>query len=142
MYELTEVPGPEFADTLDKFNAMDADFPPLTDRHYEDGYWWLVFRYGEAVAFAGLVPFEPFDGVGYCKRCLVRPDHFGHGLQYRLLCARIVKAKQLGWRQLVSECRAANQHSANNFRRAGFDLCEPEQRWGAPLSLYWVRDLC
>lgn len=143
-YRLSEVDArdAEIAAILHRFNSLAPDcFPALQARHIENGYWWVAFLEDAPVAFAGLVAMEPFTGAGYLKRCYVMPDHYGHGIQYRMMMAREIKAKQLGWTQLVSECAAGNGFSANNFRRAGFDLCEPEQTWGAPGSLYWVKRL-
>jgi len=143
MYEISEVDGVEWQETLADLNARSPDiFPPLQPRHFSDGYWWIAFLNDDPVAFAGLVPFEPFPNVGYLKRCYVAPDHHGHGLQYRLMAMRELCARQLGWTLLVSECRADNSYSAANFRKAGFSLCEPEQRWAdQDNSLYWVKHL-
>jgi GNAT superfamily N-acetyltransferase len=147
MYEVREIDGILNRNIIEEFNALDPHFPLLQDRHFTSGYWWLAFRtdhpdaIGEveaAVAFAGLVPFLP--KIGYFKRCFVMPGHYGRGLQYRLMVAREAKARQLGWTMLVSECRADNEHSANNFRRAGFDEFNPEQPW-AKDSLFWIKKL-
>ena len=140
LYQIVEVDGPTFADTLRQFNSMHDEFPALEERHLEDGYWWLVFCGAEAVAFAGLVQFYPCKSVGYLKRCFVLPDHRGHSLQQRLLLIREGKARELGWKQLVSECSVSNTHSAYNFRRAGYQICEPEQPW-AKDSVFFVKDL-
>lgn len=137
MYQIAEVDGAEFAETLENLNAMVPEWPPLTDRHLTDGYWWLAFCGGEVVAFAGMVPFG-LPGVGYLKRCLVL--HRGHGLQYRLMVARELKAKQLGWTMLVSDCHQDNHHSAENFKRAGYTEIWPDQPW-YPLSRFWVKQL-
>lgn len=147
MYEVREIDGILNRDILEEFNALDPYFPPLQDRHFSDGFWWLAVRtdhpdaIGEveaAVAFAGLVPFLP--KIGYFKRCFVMPGHHGHGLQYRLMKARELKARQLGWTMLVSECRSSNERSANNFRRAGFDEFEPEQKWAVD-SIFFKKTL-
>lgn len=138
MYTLHEVDGLTFADILNYFNAMVDDWPPLQERHFLNGHWWIAYLEDEPVAFAGLVPFEPFQNVGYCKRCYVKPDHHGHGLQFRLLKARELKAKQLGWTMLVSECSSNNLWSASNFTKAGFSRTEPEQPW-AMNAIYFMK---
>jgi len=120
---------------------LDATFPPLTDAHLDLGFWWFADNPFRAVAFAGMVPFEPFPGVGYLKRAYVSPEARGHGLQQQFLRIREAKARSLGWTCLVSECAWDNAYSAANFVRAGFESCEPEQRWGAPDSLYWRKQL-
>ncbi len=139
-YAIHEVDGPLNADLLDSMNALAPEiFPPLEARHYENGYWWIAYHKDVAVAFCGLVPFEPFAKIGYYKRCFVMPDHYGHGLQFRMMMVRELKARQLKWEMLVSECGENNHFSASNFRKSGFDRIEPEQRWGAPGSIYWAK---
>jgi len=139
MYEIAEVDGIQNREALEAFNALDPYFPPLQERHFTDGYWWLVYG-DEPVAFAGMVPFHPVMNMGYLKRCFVKPNHHGHGLQFRLMRAREAKARQLGWTHLVSECLEANTYSAANFRRAGFVQTFPEQPW-AKDSIYWLKEL-
>ncbi len=141
-YVVKEVDGVLNAGLIDHFNSLSDYFPVLEPHHHSNGHWWIAYYRSEPVAFAGLVPFEPFQKwVGYCKRCLVLPDHYGHGLQSHLLRIRIDKAWRLGWKQLVSDCAADNHHSANNFRREKFSLVVPEQLWAGPAALYWSRDL-
>jgi len=140
MYEIHEVDGVLNRETLEAFNALDPYFPPLQECHFTDGYWWLAFKGDEPVAFAGMVVFLPFQVIGYLKRCLVTPNNHGHGLQSRLMLARELKARQLGWTHLVSECHQDNSYSAANFRRANFTQAFPEQPW-AKDSLFWVKAL-
>jgi GNAT superfamily N-acetyltransferase len=141
-YLIREVDGrdPDVAAVLHRLNGLAPDiFPALESRHLEDGFWWLAYLESDPVAFAGMVPFEPFPNIGYFKRCYVLPDHHGHGLQLRFMVTREIKAKKIGWTHLVSECAARNLHSSANFRRAGFEQAEPEQRWGQANSVYWVK---
>jgi GNAT superfamily N-acetyltransferase len=140
IYEIVEVNGVHHSYTIDALNRLDPYFPELQERHIVSGYWWLAYLNDDPVAFAGMVPMVPFPNVGYFKRCLVKPGHHGHGLQYRLMKARELKARQLGWTMLVSECRSDNERSANNFRRAGFDEFEPEQKW-AQDSIFFKKTL-
>jgi GNAT superfamily N-acetyltransferase len=139
-YRIHEVNGVTFAETINAFNKLVPEWPELQPRHFTNGYWWFAYLDDKPIAFAGLVPFAPFPDIGYLKRCYVMPDHHGHGLQVRLMCAREVKARQLGWTHLVSECRVENKFSAANFLKAGFELCEPEQPWEKN-SVYWVKRL-
>lgn len=141
-YELREVDATdsEIAELILDFNRLEQSWPPLQERHLEQGYWWMAYLDNEPVAFAGLVEMIPFPLVGYCKRCYVKPDHHGHGLQFRMLAARELKSKQLGWTMLVSECSADNSFSYANFRKAGFNQVDPEQPW-ARNSIYWVKVL-
>jgi GNAT superfamily N-acetyltransferase len=128
-------------ETIHRFNSLDPEtFPPLTQNHLDYGFWWFAYSEGEVVAFAGLVEKTPFRGVGYMKRAYVMPDHRGHGLQLRMLFSREARARELGWKQLVSEC-AAGSRSAANFQRAGYEQVFPEQPWGKPGSIYWAKQI-
>ena len=141
LYSIHEVDGIAFADEILRFNKMVLEWPRLETRHFTDGFWWLAYLKEEAIAFAGLAPLEPFSGYGYLKRCYVSPNHHGHGLQFRMMMARELKARQLGWTHLVSECAQNNTHSIANFQKAGFERCDPEQKWGASNSVYFIKSL-
>lgn len=143
-YQIVEVDGSdaEIAAVIHRFNRMVPEtFPELTDQHLETGFWWLAYAGRTPVAFAGLVPFEPFPGVGYCKRAYVLPEHRGHGLQLRFMFLREAKATALGWHLLASETAAGNGSSARTFARAGFERAAPEQPWGRAGDVYWVKRL-
>ena len=142
-YEIREVDSsdPAMIEIINAFNRCEPEiFPELQDRHFENGHWWLVYHGVTPIAFAGLCPMEPFRGVAYFKRAWVSGDHVGHGLQLRLMFTREIRARQLGYTSIVSEC-APDSHSIPNFRRAGFEMCSPEQPWGKPGAVYWVKHL-
>ncbi len=135
---------PIIAATIGRLNALSPKiFPPLEERHLDNGFWFFAFLDDETepAAFAGFVPFEPFKNIAYYKRCWVR-DH-GHGLQLRLMTHREIKCRQLGYTHIVSDCAADNDYSARNFRRSGFEVTTPEQRWAETSgpSLYWIKAL-
>jgi GNAT superfamily N-acetyltransferase len=140
-YKIHEVDGVAFADVINEFNSYVEEWPLLQERHFTAGYWWIVYLDTEPVAFAGLVPFDPCLHVGYCKRCYVKPDHHGHGLQFRMLMAREKKARELGWTMIVSECGENNLWSASNFRKAGYIEFEPEQPWAKEPSIYFKKEI-
>ncbi len=148
-YLIEEVDGTQNAETIFGFNSLEPKtFPLLKLRHLAEGFWWVAYLDGEAVGFAGLVPFEPFErlGVWYCKRAYTKPDHRGHGLQLRMLVTRETRARQHKATMLVSDCAAGNVHSAKNFRRAGFEMLtadDIEQPWAEASgpSLYWRKVL-
>ncbi len=140
-YRIEEVDGEQHADRIHLFNSYEPKvFPSLATHHLTDGHWWFAYHDAIPVAFAGLVTFEPFSRVAYFKRCFVLPDHVGHGLQLRLMFVREVRARELGYHQIVSEC-SEDSHSNLNFRRAGFEQVEPEQPWGKHGSVYWRKYL-
>jgi len=142
-YAIHEVDGPLNADLLDSLNALAPEiFPPLTPQHYSDGFWFIAYHHEIPCAFAGLVPFWPFQEYAYFKRCLITsPEHYGHGIQFRMMMARELRARQAGYTTVVSECGPKNHFSASNFRKAGFELVEPEQKWAGPNDLYWRKVL-
>lgn len=140
MYKLVEVDGPNASEVLHSLNAMDAVFTPLEEKHFDLGYWWLLKTdHGILCGFSGLAPFDPCVGVGYVKRNYVSPDHRGRGLQVKMIQACEEKAREIGWHQLVSE--TTSKFSARNFQRAGFEPCDPEQKWGEPGSMYFSKIL-
>lgn len=139
MISLREVDGREHADIIVHLNSL-HDFPKLQDRHLDDGFWFLAYDGETVVGFAGLVENVPHHLEGYLKRCYVLPDYRGRGLQSRFLKIREDKARELGWANLVSDCRDTNFHSMNNFKRAGYQICDPEQPWEVR-SVYFVKRL-
>ncbi len=144
-YRIEEVDGsdPDVAETLRRFNAMAPEiFPPLTEHHLEDGYWWLVYHteLPDPVAFCGYVTFDPFIETAYLKRAYCMMDHVGHGIQLCTLYTRETHARAAGYTRIVTEC-AEDSHSNLNLRRAGYEMFEPEQKWGAPRSNYWRKAL-
>lgn len=135
---IREVHGPEHADLIRFLNSKDALFPPLEDHHFR-GFWWLAFdEHKSAIAFAGMVPMQPFTSCWYLKRCYVAERARGHGLQRKFLKLREVKAAEYGIRQLVAEC-PANSASESNFVHAEYERVNPEQKWGAPDSAYFSK---
>jgi RimJ/RimL family protein N-acetyltransferase len=139
---IREVDGTATAEVLHYLNAQDAQFPELKDHHLEQGYWWLARTWSRAiVGFAGMVPKVPYPGVGYFKRCWISPTARGNGLQMVFMRLREAKARELGWTTLTSEVAGDNQRSIANFLKAGFTVTEPEQPWGAPGSVYFVKRL-
>lgn len=145
-YYIEEVDGsdPSVAEIILRFNGFDpVTFPALTERHLENGYWWFAYDCQEVVAFAGMVPNEPYDilGVGYIKRCFVMPEARHRGLQLLLLVHREHRAREIGWKMLVSDCGPNNHASASSFRKAQYELIEPEQKWAGKDDLYWRKVL-
>jgi GNAT superfamily N-acetyltransferase len=141
-YVIREVNGTATAEVLRYLNSKAPDrFPPLEPRHLEQGHWWLVRTWERSiVGFAGMVPMIPFQHTGYLKRAYILPEHRGKGLQIKLMRLREAKARDLGWTTLVGEC-SQNPPSEANFIKAGFEVCDPEQKWGAAGSIYFVKRL-
>lgn len=115
-----------------------ADAPPPNLR---SGHWWIAWRGKQAVAFAGVIDSSYLPGKGYFCRVGVLKAHRGHGLQCRLMRAIERAAVGIGWARLVSDTTADNPHSANNFRRRGWEIFKPSQPWGLARSIYWRKKL-
>jgi RimJ/RimL family protein N-acetyltransferase len=82
------------------------------------------------IGFAGSVPFDPCQHIGYLKRAAVIEEYRGKGIQRDLMRLREDRAcASTDWTHLVSECSVENIASANNFIRSGFMLFEPERPW-------------
>lgn len=135
---IKEIRGREHADQIRALNGLEPSFPALSDKHINEGYWWFAYDGEEIVGFAGLVENVPFIKTGYMKRAYVLPEHRGKGLQGEFLAVRALKAQKLGWNCLVSECHVDNKWSAENFRRAGYTRCIPEQPWAVD-SIFWTK---
>ena len=141
MYRIREVNGndDDVADTLAELHHLtffqSAPFP-----EFDWGHWWLAYYGRVPVAFAGLVPSTYVENAGYFCLVGVIKEHSGHGLQLRLMRALELRARNNGWRLIVSDT-TDNLASANNFIKAGYQLYQPQYPWGWPHTLYWRKVL-
>lgn len=113
-----------------------------TDRfpNFRHGWWWIAYRDGEPVGFAGMTPSARWADAMYFARAGVLPCARGLGLQRRLITARERFARSHGMRWLISDTRE-NPHSANNLIRAGFLTYLPSKPWGFRTATYWRKKL-
>lgn len=101
------------------------------------GYWWITYdAFNLPCAFAGLVCSVRWSNVGYLCRAGVLPSHRGHGLQKKLIRARVRQARALGWNWLITDTYQ-NPASSNSLIATDFKLFEPSNPWGANGTLYW-----
>ena len=101
------------------------------------GYWWIVYdAFNLPCAFGGLARSVRWTNVGYLCRAGVLFSHRGHGVQKRLIRARIRQARALGWEWVITDTYQ-NPASANSLIATGFKMYEPSQPWGAKETLYW-----
>jgi GNAT superfamily N-acetyltransferase len=114
------------------------DSAPLPD--FDVGHWWIACYDRAPVAFAGIVPSTAEPNSGYFARVGVISEHYGHGLQLRLMRATEWRARRNGWCCLVSDT-TDNVPSANNFIRAGYRLFQPRVPWGWNHTLYWRKQI-
>jgi GNAT superfamily N-acetyltransferase len=101
------------------------------------GHWWIAYAAdGKPVAFAGLVRSIKWTDTGYLCRAGVLDGYTGHGLQKRLIVARIKQARKLGWNWLITDT-TNNPASANSLINAGFKIYTPANKWSFRNAIYW-----
>lgn len=105
-----------------------------------NAHWWLAWKDGEPVAFAGMTEYQPTQScVLYLSGVL--PEHRGNGLQRRLIRAREAKAKRLGYQRIVTYTWVANLPSQRNLEACGYEVYRPDREWGAVGSVYYEKRL-
>lgn len=137
-YRIHAVDGAANAKTLEALHVLCLPLDDLPDFH--EGSWWLATLKGEPVAFAGMRPAFSEPDAAYLSRCGVLAGHRGHGLQRRLLYARLAAAKRQGFKTVITTTYC-NPHSSNNLIRCGFRMYEPASPWGATGTNYWRRSV-
>jgi GNAT superfamily N-acetyltransferase len=101
------------------------------------GHWWVAYAEdGKPVAFAGLVRSIKWTDTGYLCRAGVLDGYTGHGLQKRLIQARVKQARKLGWNWCITDT-TNNPASANSLINAGFKIYTPGQPWSFRNAIYW-----
>lgn len=127
-------------DILDLHRVTFEPSDPLPDMTY--GTWWLYYPEGEhdPVAFCGICQSSYGPDYGYLKRAGVRMDHWGHGLQRRMIKLREKQARREGWHAVITDT-TDNLVSSNNLIKAGYRLFKPDVPWGLKCSLYWRKPL-
>jgi GNAT superfamily N-acetyltransferase len=95
-----------------------------------------LYRIWKTVAFAGLVRSMVWTDTGYLCRAGVLDDFTGHGLQKRLILARVKQAKKLGWNWVITDT-TDNPASANSLINAGFKIYTPGNPWSYKHAIYW-----
>lgn len=60
----------------------------------------------------------------------------GHGLQLRLIKARLSQAKRLGWNWCITDT-TNNPASSNSLINAGFKIYTPANKWSFRNAIYW-----
>lgn len=112
--------------------CLPGDLPYSVDT----GWWWIAKNDGFPVAFAGMVPSKQWSDTVYLCRAGVMPSAQGHGLQKRLIAARIRYARKLGYRWAITDT-TDNPASANSLISAGFKMFKPSKPWGFDHTSYW-----
>ena len=103
----------------------------------DHGHWWVAYTEAEKpVAFGGLVRSMVWTDTGYLCRSGVLDEYTGHGLQKRLIQARIKQAKKLGWNWVITDT-TDNPASANSLITSGFKIYTPGNPWSFRNAIYW-----
>jgi GNAT superfamily N-acetyltransferase len=140
MYRIRAVDG--FDDeAAEAIHSLHADtflgLAPAVDP--ENGYWWLAYYEDDPIGFAGLIPSTYEPRYGYFSRVGVLNAHRGNGLQRRMMRAVEARAKQHGWKGIISDT-TDNFASANNFIRCGYVTFAPKYPWSFKTAIYWRKD--
>lgn len=106
----------------------------------DTGYWWIAFDGDVPAAFAALRDVPSWPGSAYLARCGVLAKYRGQGLQRRLLRRREEFAREQGYDRLITTTYR-NPPSANNLISCGFKTYEPQTRWGAADTIYWIKNI-
>jgi GNAT superfamily N-acetyltransferase len=138
MLTIREVFGPEHEFHL--LRLQKDTFPADPKIACIEGYWWIAYDDGKPVGFSCLADVPSWESTGYLSRVGVLPSHRGQGLARRLMRVCEQKAKKLGWARMISTTYC-NPPSANNFIALRYRTYEPQSRWGAPDTIYWVKSL-
>ena len=127
------VPATQTILTFLQKKILPEDIPYKTDR----GHWWIAYAEdGKPVGFAGLVRSTRWNDTGYFCRAGVLDGFTGHGLQKRLIKARLAQAKRLGWNWCITDT-TDNPASSNSLIACGFKLYTPSSPWSFKHALYW-----
>jgi GNAT superfamily N-acetyltransferase len=115
--------------------------PNDAPRDTRKGLWWVAYQGTEPIGFAGLVPSSRWTDAGYMCRAGVVRAYRGKGIQKRLIRVRERKARELGWKWLITDTASYNVASSNNLAACGFKLFRPSSPWGYEDGLYWRKAL-
>ena len=108
-------------DELEDVEALDREcFPGLPYDFARDALW-VASLVGEVVGYASARDSKRYPGWVYLSRCAVHPDFRGHGLQKRLIRARVRWAKRTTYTYTLD-----NPASGNALMACGFRLFQPD----------------
>lgn len=110
-----------------------TEIPPLANR-----YWWLAWHHDTPVAFAGL---RFGEGYGFLALSGVLPKYRGHGIQKRLIDARLRLARRFKEKCVVTYTIHGNCPSANSLIARGFRLYVPKKLYAQVNAFYFYRFL-
>jgi GNAT superfamily N-acetyltransferase len=122
---------------LDRECFADEASPVDLDTHNPE-CWLAVTAEGAPVAYAVAVL---IDGVAYLRRVGVVPEARGHGLQRRLIRARVAWARGVGASRVETYTAHDNPYSMASLIACGFRPHVPPWAYVGAGVVYWRKDL-
>jgi ribosomal protein S18 acetylase RimI-like enzyme len=113
---------------------------PVNLTHH-DPEVWLAYDGEHAVGFGVLVerPANDWCPGWFLRMSGVRPEYQGHGLQRRLIRARLEHARRHGAREVFTYTRPDNAESMRALMSCGFKPYRPENAYAGEGYVYWRR---
>lgn len=109
--------------------------------NFDASYWWIIGEHDFPMAYAAIRPSRYWSDCAYLSRAGVLPAFRGHGLQRRLIAARVAWARRRGLSYVYTDVATWNHHSANSLIRSGFRLWSPRYKWSGDEVLYFSKKL-
>lgn len=108
----------------------------------QDAVWFLLLHKGNPIAFGGIKTSVIYPKSQFLIRAGVRAAHTGHGLQRRLIRARLQYAIEETNAPFVhSYTIVDNVPSANNLIKCGFKLWRPGELFAGEEHMYFKKDI-
>jgi GNAT superfamily N-acetyltransferase len=102
-----------------------------------DGTYWAAFDGPRIVGYGGYIKSQRWlDCVYFCDAA-VRPEYRGHGLQKRLIRARLAGAKREGFWGSHTYTSVENPASSRSLIRCGFKPYWPKNPWAGDMCYWW-----
>lgn len=124
----------KYADEIHDFQTQHFPIDHLVPANSAE--WWFAFDDDEPIAFAGMSPSRRWGDCGYLCRAGVDEAYRGHGLQRRLIRARVAEARRKGWYCLFTDTTDAPA-SANSLIAEGFKIYQPSKPYVFKNTIYW-----
>lgn len=117
-----------------------STFPGDELANPETGHWWITWDGDVPAAFASIQVVKTWDNTYYVERTGVLSKYRGQRIQRKLLRTLERYARKLGAERLITTTYH-NPASANNMIACRFKTYEPQNPWGAPDTIYWIKEL-
>lgn len=126
------------AECFTVYDWSDLKLPRCTAAY---GEWWVAFKGKVPVGFVGVVDSTKVPNALYLFIVGVIPSARGDGIQKRLTKKVLRYARERGRRYVVSDTVNTNVASMRSFVRSGFIPFRPDDKWGSPHAVYWIKSV-